>query len=89
MAHNTIWDIYYCVEMVRTEKNSHMLEITCEVVFLRFLKLLALLHTKYFKRGLFCKKLGTQHYLIYIILSKWLEWNTIIICFKLRDKLRF
>ena len=27
--HTTLISIYYCVEMVRIEKNSHMLKITC------------------------------------------------------------
>ena len=26
--HTTLFGIYYCVEMVRVEKNTHMLEIT-------------------------------------------------------------
>ena len=34
-------------------------------------------------------KLGTQHYLVYIIVLKWLELKIIVICQKLRAKLRF
>ena len=34
-------------------------------------------------------KLGTQHYLIYIIVLKWLELKMIVICLKLHVKLRF
>ena len=30
----TLFGIYYCVEVLRVENNSHMLEITCEVVIL-------------------------------------------------------
>ena len=30
----TLFDIYYCVEVVRIEINSHMLEITCKVAIL-------------------------------------------------------
>ena len=30
--------------------------------------------------GLFCMKLGTQHYLIYIIVLKWLELKIEVIC---------
>ena len=30
--------IYYCVEMVKIENNSHMIEIMCKVAFLRFFK---------------------------------------------------
>ena len=37
--HTTQFVIYYCVEMVGIEKNIHMLEITCEVAFLRLFKL--------------------------------------------------
>ena len=32
--HITLFGIYYCVEMVRFENNSHMLEITCQVAIL-------------------------------------------------------
>ena len=39
--------------------------------------------------GLFCTKLATQHYLVYIILFKLLELKIIIICWKLLVKLRF
>ena len=34
-------------------------------------------------------KLGTQHYLVNIIVFKWLEFKIIVICLKLRAKLRF
>ena len=34
-------------------------------------------------------KLGTQHYLVNIILLKWLEFKIIVLCLKLRAKLRF
>ena len=34
--HTTLFCICYCVEMVTIKKNSHMLEITCFVAFLRF-----------------------------------------------------
>ena len=27
--HTTLFDLYYCVEIVRIENNSHMLELTC------------------------------------------------------------
>ena len=39
----------------------------------------ALFHIKEFKHGLFRKKHGTQHYLVYIIELKWLEFKTIVI----------
>ena len=41
------------------------------------------------KLGLFCTKPGTQHYLAYIILLKWLESKIVVICNKLRAKLRY
>ena len=34
--HYTFFGIYYCVEIVRIENNSHMLEITWYVAFLSF-----------------------------------------------------
>ena len=41
------------------------------------------------KVGLLFMKLRTQHYLLYVIVSKWLESKKIAICLKLRGKLRF
>ena len=38
---------------------------------------------------MFGMKLGTQHYLVYIIVLKWLELKTIVKYLKLRVKLRF
>ena len=37
---------------------------------------------------MFCTKLGTQHHTVYIVLLKWLEYKIIVICYKLRVKLR-
>ena len=34
-------------------------------------------------------KLFTKHYLVYIIVLKWLESETIVICLNLHSKLRF
>ena len=34
--HTTLFGIFYCYEMVRIKKDSHMLEITCYAAFLRF-----------------------------------------------------
>ena len=34
-------------------------------------------------------KLETQHYSVYVIVLKWLEFKFILICLKLRVKLRF
>ena len=50
---------------------------------------LALSRIKLLKLGLFCTKLGTRHYLVYIIVLKWLKFKIIVICKKLRVKLRF
>ena len=50
---------------------------------------LALSRTKWFKLGLFATKIGTQHYMVYIIVLKWLESKTLAICLKLHAKLRF
>ena len=36
-GHTTLFGICYCVEMVRIENDSHMLEITCYVATLRVL----------------------------------------------------
>ena len=66
-----------------------MLENTCWVTILRVFKcFLALWRIKQLKLGLFCAKLSTQHYLVYIIALKWLEVKIIIICQKLRVKLQ-
>ena len=56
---------------------------------MRFKAFLGLLRIKLLKLGLFCTKLGTQHYLKYIIVLKWLELKIIVICLKLRVKLIF
>ena len=33
--HTTLFGIYFCAEVVKIEYHSHMLEITCQVAFLR------------------------------------------------------
>ena len=38
---------------------------------------------------LFDMKLGTQHYVVYIVLLKLFEFKTVVICLKLRAKLCF
>ena len=63
--------------------------IHAKLCFWWFVSLLALSCIKWFILGLFCRNLGTQHYFVYIILFKWLELKTIVICFKLRAKFRF
>ena len=50
---------------------------------------LALLRIKEIKLGLLCTKLGTQHYMVYIIVLKRLELKIIVMCQKLSVKLRF
>ena len=54
-----------------------------------FYAFFALCHTKWYKRALFCIILGIQHYFVYIIVLKWLEFKTIVICFILYAMLRF
>ena len=56
---------------------------------MRFYAFLALSRIKYLKHGLYRTKLCAQHYLLYIIVFKWLESKIIVICLKLRVKLRF
>ena len=76
--------------MVRIENNSHMLDVTLKVMFLTFCNaFFALTYLKPLKLGLFAMKLGTQHYLVCIIVLNWLELKTIIIYLILRAKLRF
>ena len=50
---------------------------------------LALTLLKPLKLGLFGMKHGTQHYLVHIIVLKWLELKTIVICLILTSKLHF
>ena len=38
ISNTILFDICYCAEMLNFEKNSHMLEITCKVAFLRLFK---------------------------------------------------
>ena len=58
--------------------------------FLRFVeRFFAVSRIKWFKLGLFDTKLGTQHYLVYIIVLNWLESRTIFISFTLHAKLVF
>ena len=54
-----------------------------------FLAFLALLRIKSFKHGLFATKLGIENYLVYVIVLKWLESISIVICLKLRAKFPF
>ena len=57
--------------------------------FMRFKAFLAVSRIKQLKFGLFDTNLGTQHYLVYIIVLKWLDLKIIVICLKLRVKLQF
>ena len=59
---------------------------------LRFRGFFSVLHTfslKVVQIGLFDIKNRPHHYLVYIIVLKWLESKTIVICLILRAKLRF
>ena len=60
--------------MVRIENNSHMLEITWHVSFLKFLlAFFAFYQIKLFKLGLFATKLGAQHYMVCLAFSR-IKW---------------
>ena len=85
MKLGTLFGIYYCVEMVRIEKKSHMLEFRAKF----FKTFFSLSRIKQFKHDFYGMKLGTQHYLVRIIVLKGLEKKTIFIYLKLHAKLRF
>ena len=57
-------------------------------VFNVFKAFLAFSRIKWLKRGLFSRKLVTKNYLVYIIMLKWWQSKTIVICLKLRPKMR-
>ena len=66
------------------------LKLSAKLLFYSFFKgFLALSRIRWLKLSLFCTKHGTQHYLVYIIVLKWLDSKTIFMYFKLRAKLRF
>ena len=89
-CHITLFGVYYWVDVVRIVNHSHMLEISCSVAILWvFYVSFALSRIKQLKLGLFCTKLCTRHYLACIIVLKWLELKIVVICQKLRVKLRF
>ena len=71
--HTTLFGIYFCVEVVRVVTHSHILEITCEVAILSIFSGFCTFAHKAAQTWFFCTKLGTQHYLVYIIVLKWLE----------------
>ena len=64
------------------------LKLLTKMRFKVFYSFLALSRITSFKLGLFCMEHVTQHNSVYIIVLKWLELKTIIICLKLRSKLR-
>ena len=67
-----------------------MLEIKFKVAFFKFSSVfLAFARKKLFKLSLFGTKLGTQHYLVCIIVFNWLESRTTFISLTLRAKLLF
>ena len=70
ILHTTLFGKYFCVEMVRVEKHSHMLKITCKVSFLRVLK--HFLHLcAWSKLNLVCFARNFVHNIIWYILSCW------------------
>ena len=64
------------------------LKLRAKLQFEGFLSLFGTFVHKVAQLGLFCMKLGTQVYWVYIIVFKWLEMKIIVICLKLRAKLR-
>ena len=64
------------------------LKLRAKLRFKVFYSFMALSRITSFKLGLFCMKPCKQHNLVYIIVLKWLELKTIIICLKLYSKLR-
>ena len=70
--HTILFGIY-CVEIVRIENNSHMLESTCYVPFYSFLSVFGTFSYNVIQIGLFGMKHGTEHYLVYTIMLIWLE----------------
>ena len=64
--HTIVFGTYYCVQVVRIENHSQMLEkyvLSCD--FMGFKAFLALSRIKQLKLCLFCMKHATQHYLVY------------------------
>ena len=58
-------------------------------MFFSLFKLLGTFSHRVVQIGMFDIKNGTHHYLVYIIVVKWLESKTIDICMILRAKFRF
>ena len=63
-----------------------MLSCILKVFFLSFLTLFSY---NVVQTWFVSTKLTTQHYLVYIVVSKWYQSKTIVICLKLRAKLHF
>ena len=66
--YTTLFFINYCFEIDRIKK------LDAKSRFLDFFSAVwALSRKNCLKLGLFAKKRGTQHYLVYVIVLKWLE----------------
>ena len=80
--HTTLFGIYYCIEMFESKTIVMCLKLRAKFNFRVFYAFLALARIKWFKLGFFGTKLAKQHYLLYIIVLKWLEFKRILICLK-------
>ena len=86
--HTTLFGICYCIEIVRIQNNIQTLEITCKDAFLRFLSVFGTFSHKMVQPWFFWHK--TWHITLFgtYYCVELLESKTIVICLKLRAKLR-
>ena len=75
-----------CFELKTT---TICLKLQAKLRFYGFLSVLGIFSHKTVQTRLFRMKVGTQQYLVYIILLKWLELKMIVTCLQLRAKLCF
>ena len=88
--HRTLFHICYCFKIFRIKKKIVIcLKLRAKLHFWRLFSVFAISRIKWFKLGLFDTKHGTQHYLAYVFLLKWLATKNINIYLKLCAKLRF
>ena len=81
--HTTLFWIYYCLEIVRVQDNSHMREITCGVSFLKFFKLFHTFSHKVVKTVFVVHETGhTTKFAIYYCVEM-IRIKTIVIRLKL------
>ena len=87
--HTTPFGTYYCFEIVRINKNNHMLEITCEVAFLSLLSFFGTYSIKVVKNWFVWHE--TWHIILFGIYNyfEMVRIEKIVIYFKLCAKLQF